>query len=175
MGATQCSDASHPKEHVRAIGVSSARRSVAPPEVPRLIRAGDRGLRSCCLVCSLRARRDTGGSHRAPARRLGSRPRQSQYCQPVAGARGRDFAVEWRSGECVRKERGCQMDRSREDIRRPSGIRCCGLLTGSVFPRAERQPLGDPVANLMSTRPRAASACPISAEGITSAPHRLSP
>ena len=67
------------------------------------------------------------------------------------------------------------MDRSREDIRRPSGIRCCGLLTGSVFPRAERQPLGDPVANLMSSRPRAASACPISAEGITSAPYRLSP
>ena len=40
MAATQCSDASHPKEHVRAIGVSSARRSVAAPEVPTLIEQG---------------------------------------------------------------------------------------------------------------------------------------
>jgi len=115
------------KNTLRAIGVSSARRSVAAPEVPTLI---EQGIEDFDLVAwfALYAPAATPGSHRAPARRLGSRPRQSQYCQPVAGARGRDFAVEWRSGECVRKERGCQMDRSREDIRRPSGIKCCGLV-----------------------------------------------
>ena len=161
------------KDTLRAIGVSGARRSVAAPEVPTLI---EQGIEDFDLLPGLLSTRPP--RHRRQSSRACATAWIASSAIPILPAscrgKGRDFAVEWRSGECVRKERGCQIFISRT-YQAPGPNKTMWVAdrvrVSSCRETTTRRSCREPDVQEAA----GASACPISAEGITSAPYRLAP
>ena len=107
---------------LRAIGVSSAKRSIAAPDCSHADRTGDRRVRSRRLVRPLCAGGHAAGNRCAAARSHGQDPGRCGGRRSAEGAGGRAAAAEGRSAHGVHAERSGEMDGPGEAVRRPRRV-----------------------------------------------------